>query len=88
LGTLWSLIVFGLLWLTRRKNWQAGTRFWLFVASYSLGAFLIGFTRADDVPILAGWRLDQILDAGLTIAGLIGLVLITRSSQAASDPAT
>jgi phosphatidylglycerol:prolipoprotein diacylglycerol transferase len=88
LGTLWSLIVFGLLWLTRRKNWQAGTRFWLFVASYSLGAFLIGFTRADDVPILAGWRLDQILDAGLTIAGLIGLVLITQSSQAASDPAT
>ena len=74
LGAGWGLIVFGLMWFTRRRTWPIGARFFLFVAAYSLGTLLIGFTRGDDIPIVAGWRLDQILDGALVIVGAIGLV--------------
>jgi phosphatidylglycerol:prolipoprotein diacylglycerol transferase len=70
LGAAWSTIVWVGLWLTRRRTWPAGARFWLFVAAYSLGAFLIGFTRGDDVPRLSGWRVDQLLDAAWVAVGL------------------
>ena len=88
LGAAWSLIVFGLLWLVRRKGWRSGTHFWLFVAVYSLGAFLIGFTRGDDIPIIAGWRLDQILDAALTVIGVMGLIVIGRQQSIEPDVMT
>jgi phosphatidylglycerol:prolipoprotein diacylglycerol transferase len=74
LGIAWSLVVFGMLWLTRQHAWPIGRRYWLFVAVYSLGAVLIGFTRGDDVPLLAGWRLDQLFDAALVISATLSLV--------------
>ncbi|HZY42772.1 MAG TPA: prolipoprotein diacylglyceryl transferase [Anaerolineae bacterium] len=74
LGAAWSTIVLVGLVLTRRRAWPAGARFWLFVAAYSLGAFLIGFTRGDDVPRLSGGRVDQLLDAALVAVGLSQLV--------------
>ena len=70
LGVAWSMIVFVGLFLTRRRTWPAGTRYWMFVAAYSLGAGLIGFTRGDDVPRLSGWRVDQLFDATLVAVGL------------------
>jgi phosphatidylglycerol---prolipoprotein diacylglyceryl transferase len=77
LGALWALLVFMLLWLTRDRDWPTGRHFWLFIAAYSFGSLLVGFIRADDMPLVFGWRLDQILDGVLTIAGVIGL-LVTR----------
>ena len=43
IGAAWALLLFLSLWLTRKKTWRAGTRYWLFVAAYSLGAFRAGF---------------------------------------------
>ncbi len=74
-GAAWALVVFGLLLLTRNKQWPDGTRFWLFIAIYSLGAFAIGFIRADDMPIIFGWRLDQIFDGVIVVVGAIALLL-------------
>ncbi|CAG0970623.1 Phosphatidylglycerol--prolipoprotein diacylglyceryl transferase [Anaerolineae bacterium] len=79
MGAAWSgLLAVGLLltrrYSARRHDWPAGTRFWLCLAVYSLGAFAIGFTRADDVPLLGGWRVDQLFDAVLVIAGLSQLL--------------
>jgi phosphatidylglycerol---prolipoprotein diacylglyceryl transferase len=85
LGALWALLVFAGLWLTRDRTWSAGRHFWLFIAAYSLGSLLVGFTRADDMPIVSGWRLDQILDGALTIAGVSGLLATRRG---AIDPAS
>jgi phosphatidylglycerol:prolipoprotein diacylglycerol transferase len=80
LGAAWSgLLAVGLA-LIRRRDWPAGTRFWLFIAAYCLGAFAIGFTRADDVPVLGGWRVDQFFDGVLV---LIGLGQLLRGSIAA-----
>ena len=79
LGAAWALILFGVLWFTRKRDWPDGTRYWLFVAAYSLGAFWLGFTRGDDVLRIAGWRIDQLLDALLVAAGAFGLWRVHRT---------
>jgi phosphatidylglycerol:prolipoprotein diacylglycerol transferase len=76
LGVAWAVIVFALLWSTRRAAWPNGTRYWLFVAAYCCGSFLIDFTRGDDVPRLIGWRIDQVLDGSLFIIGVISLIVL------------
>ncbi len=74
IGAIWALLLFVLLWLTRKISWRASIRYWLFVAVYSLGAFALGFTRGDDVLKIGGWRIDQILDA--LLFGIAALALI------------
>lgn len=81
IGSAWAVVVFALLLLTQNKKWQTGMRFWLFITIYSLGAFAIGFSRADDMPIISGWRLDQILDGALTIIGLIGFFIAGKGRR-------
>ncbi|HZY43863.1 MAG TPA: prolipoprotein diacylglyceryl transferase family protein [Anaerolineae bacterium] len=80
-GATWALVVFGLLALTRNKKWPDGMRFWIFMTLYSLGAFLIGFMRADDMPIISGWRLDQILDGALMIIGMTAVILSAHRAR-------
>jgi phosphatidylglycerol:prolipoprotein diacylglycerol transferase len=81
IGAAWALWLFVLMWCTRKKDWAAGTRYWLFVTVYSLGALLIGFTRGADVPRVYGWRIDQVLDALLVVAGAIGLWRVQRRGK-------
>ena len=81
IGVAWSLLLFLLVWFTRKKVWAAGTRYWFVVTVYSLGALLIGFTRGADVPRFYGWRVDQMLDALLVVAGAIGLWRIPRRGK-------
>ncbi len=78
IGAAWAALLFGGLWFTRRRDWPAGTRYWLFVAVYSLGAVLIGFTRGDDVPRLGSWRIDQVFDAFFFLVGMIQLLHLAR----------
>jgi phosphatidylglycerol:prolipoprotein diacylglycerol transferase len=85
-GSAWAMAVFALLLLTRNKKWPEGMRFWLFIMIYSLGAFAIGFIRADDMPIISGWRLDQIFDGALTVIGAIAVILSTRRARRISTP--
>jgi phosphatidylglycerol---prolipoprotein diacylglyceryl transferase len=85
-GAAWALLLFLWLWLTRKRAWRDGTRYWLFVAACSLGAFLLGFTRGDDVPAVGGWRIDQILDALLFSLALAALALRRLKPRPASRP--
>jgi phosphatidylglycerol:prolipoprotein diacylglycerol transferase len=55
-----------LLW----RGWLRGARFWLILALFSLGVFVIGFFRGDYSPMLNGLRLDQWLDAIVGISVL------------------
>ena len=80
-GAAWSMILFVMLWFTRKKIRAAGTRYWIWVLAYSLGALLIGFTRGDEVPRFYGWRVDQLLDALLVVAGAIGLWRVRRMGR-------
>ena len=86
LGVVWSAAVFLGLWLTRSRAWPDGARFWLFITAYSAGAWLIGFTRGDDVPRLAGWRLDQWFDLALGLIGAIGLAISRRHRSPLTTP--
>jgi len=88
IGALWALLLFLGLWLTRVKAWPAGTRYWLFITAYSLGAFVLGFTRGDDVPAVGGWRIDQILDALLFSSALIALARLRLKRWPDSQPDT
>jgi phosphatidylglycerol:prolipoprotein diacylglycerol transferase len=85
IGAAWALLLFLLLWLTRKKAWHDGTRYWLFVAGYSFGAFILGFTRGDDVPVVGGWRIDQILDALLFGVAAIALARLRLSRRSATS---
>jgi phosphatidylglycerol:prolipoprotein diacylglycerol transferase len=84
IGAAWALLLFLLLWLTRKKAWHDGTRYWLFIAAYSFGAFVLGFTRGDDVPTVGGWRIDQILDALLFGAAAMALARLRLSRRSAA----
>jgi phosphatidylglycerol:prolipoprotein diacylglycerol transferase len=85
IGVGWAVVIFALIWLTRRKEWRAGIRFCLFIATYSFGAFLIGFTRGDDAPLAFGLRLDQVLDGLLVIVAIVSLVSL-RGPRAQPAP--
>jgi len=88
IGAMWALLLFLWLWLTRKQAWLAGTRYWLFIAAYSLGAFVLGFTRGDDVLIVGGWRIDQVLDALLLSTALIALARLRLKQRSNSRPDT
>jgi phosphatidylglycerol:prolipoprotein diacylglycerol transferase len=87
LGAAWSVAIALVLIATQRRSWPPGTRFWLFVAAYSTGAFLIGFTRADDVLMLGGGRIDQLFDAALAVIGFGQLLrrIVTARRSVKSD---
>jgi phosphatidylglycerol---prolipoprotein diacylglyceryl transferase len=90
IGATWALLLFLLLWFTRKKTWLDGARYWFFVAAYSLGALALGFTRGDDIPSLGGWRIDQLLDAllvGVALVALARLRVKRRSTPQADQPA-
>ncbi len=88
IGAAWALLMFLALWLTRKRVWQDGVRYWSFIAAYSVGIFLLGFTRGDDVPTIDGWRIDQLLDALLFSLALIAVVRLRLKRRAASQPPT
>ena len=86
IGAMWALLLFLALWLTRKKAWHDGVRYWLFMAAYSFGAFALGFIRGDDVLTVSGWRIDQILDALLLSIALIALVRLRLKRRPVPRP--
>ena len=74
LGAAWGLIALGLVWgvAERNRRWPAGARGAYALSLIALGAFFLGFTRGDPMPLLNGFRLD-----------VIGSALILVSASAA-----
>lgn len=52
-----------------RLRLAQGVAFWLLLGLLGLGAFGIGFTRGDAVPMLGSLRLDQLLDLLVVVLG-------------------
>jgi prolipoprotein diacylglyceryltransferase len=61
----------------RTTNVPIRLSFALTLALYSSGMFVLGFARGDAAPMLVGLRVDQIVDAGIVVAGAAYL-LTTR----------
>jgi phosphatidylglycerol:prolipoprotein diacylglycerol transferase len=62
---LQSLLVFGILWALRKKEYAPGTLFWLYLA-------LAGFARL----VVEFWRLNPVFAFGLTEAQWFGVLTI------------
>jgi prolipoprotein diacylglyceryltransferase len=52
--------------------------FWCVLALLSLGMFVIGFVRADRIPLLLGWRADQLLDMTMFILAVTRVIAFQR----------
>ena len=71
LGAGWSAILLGGVLVAERSLRWRGTAFALWMALQSLGAFGLGFLRADEVTMVAGWRVDQAINLLLAVGGLV-----------------
>jgi len=60
-----SVIVFGILWSLRKKNYPAGTLFWLYLVLAGVARFVVEF-----------WRVNPVIGLGMTEAQWFSLVMI------------
>ncbi len=67
MGLLLALAALLLAGMLYRRGWLPGRRFWLTLLLLAAGMFLIGFLRADSVPLWAGLRSDQWLDLAVIL---------------------
>jgi len=81
LGAGWSAVLLtGVLVAERNLRWR-GTVFALWVTLQSLGAFGLGFLRADEMAVVAGWRVDQAVNLLLAVGGLVMAVLTVVTAR-------
>jgi phosphatidylglycerol:prolipoprotein diacylglycerol transferase len=73
-ATLVALQIGTIRLIAERRTRFAGTLFPLWVALHSFGCFGLGFLRADETLLVAGWRADQAADLALGVIGTIALL--------------
>jgi phosphatidylglycerol:prolipoprotein diacylglycerol transferase len=76
LGAGWSALLTGVTLAAQRRAQRSGVVFALWLTLHSLGSFALGFLRADEMPLVAGWRVDQVANLALGAVG-IGAMLLT-----------
>ena len=74
IGAAWAAICFSVA-MSNVERRMSNTRirlssFMQTLALYSAGMFVLGFARGDAVPMLGAWRLDQVMDAIIVVAGV------------------
>jgi phosphatidylglycerol---prolipoprotein diacylglyceryl transferase len=75
-GLAWSLLLFVVFWLLRRRWPFAGGAFLMFVLFYFAGQFFLEFSRGDEAIYFGPWRLAQLLDLALVLLAALGLLLL------------
>ena len=60
--------------IRRQRSQISVSTFAVTMMLYSAGTFVLGFARGDAVPMLGTWRLDQVIDAAIVIAGIADLI--------------
>jgi prolipoprotein diacylglyceryl transferase len=64
---------------------RAGTLFAAYLLLASAANFALGFQRGDDTAYVGALRIDQVVDAALVVAGLIGLWRWRAARRAADE---
>jgi phosphatidylglycerol:prolipoprotein diacylglycerol transferase len=85
IGATWGVIVLGVVIFAGRRVRFEGFVFPLWLALFCAGSFWLGFLRADLVPVMAGWRLDQVADLMLFAIGVVMLVTVLRKRRRLGD---
>ncbi len=75
LGAGWSAILLGLILALQRRLRRDGVAFSLWLTLHSAGSLALGFLRADELPLVAGWRIDQWANMALSAVGIALLTL-------------
>jgi phosphatidylglycerol:prolipoprotein diacylglycerol transferase len=81
LGAGWSAVLLGGVLVGERNLRCSGTVFALWMTLHSLGAFGLGFLRADEVTVVAGWRVDQVINVLLAVGGLVMVVVTVVTAR-------
>ena len=71
IGIVWGVIALGMVWVMRARRWPAGARGVYALSLVALGAFFLGFTRGDPMPLVGGFRLDVIGSALTLVAASV-----------------
>jgi len=74
LGAGWSGVVLVAVVVAGRRMRFEGLVFPLWLALYTVGSFGLGFLRADETPVIAGWRAGQVADLTLALTGVVALL--------------
>ncbi len=76
---LWNLAGAGVLvWLGRRLRPTGGRLMWAYLVVYTAGRVWIEMLRVDDAQMVLGLRLNVWTSVAVFIAGVLGLVWVTR----------
>jgi phosphatidylglycerol:prolipoprotein diacylglycerol transferase len=83
LGAGWGGVALAAVILAGRRPRFEGLVFPLWLALYTAGSFGLGFLRADEVGLVAGWRADQVADLALAVLGAVMLLagLLGRTAK-------
>jgi phosphatidylglycerol:prolipoprotein diacylglycerol transferase len=85
LGAGWSAIALATAVIAGRHTRLEGLVFPLWLAIYSAGSYGLGFLRADEALLVAGWRASQVADLALAATGATALLVgLFRRSVAES----
>lgn len=74
LGVAWSAVTLGVVTLLQTHRRTDGTLFYAWLLLHGVGVLGLGFLRADPVPVVSGWRVDQLANGALTAAGALLLL--------------
>lgn len=75
IGAVWSVLVLTVILAVKHSPEGDGLVFALWLMLQSFGAFALDCLRADKIPTLNGWRIDQLANLTLTVAGVVLLCL-------------
>ncbi len=76
--SMWDLIVFGILYLTRKRVTKDGNLFLLYMLLYGIGRAVVEGLRTDSL-MLGDFRVSQLLSIAIAAAALI--ILAIRKAQ-------
>jgi len=71
LGAGWGVVTLAILLVVSRRPRFRGLAFPLWLTVYGAGSFALGFVRADEVAMVAGWRADQVVDLAVVVIGAV-----------------
>jgi phosphatidylglycerol:prolipoprotein diacylglycerol transferase len=84
-GLIYSLVLFAVFWLHRRRWPFDGAAFLMYVLFYFAGMFFLEFTRGDEAIYIGPWRLTQIIDVALVLGAAVGLLALWRLERKRKD---
>jgi prolipoprotein diacylglyceryltransferase len=73
LGAAWAALCFVVAMTNHRCSSPVArlSTFAVTMALYSAGMFALGFARGDVAPMAGAWRVDQVVDVAIAMAGIV-----------------